>query len=83
MRAAARRLKEQLDESAEIIGASHSITGAIRYEQFRPRTAKPVIDEIDRVLASHYGFTEAELDFVLNYDIKYRAGRDAEGDDSE
>ena len=29
------------------------------------------------VLARHYGFIEAELDF--NYDIKYRMGRDAEG----
>jgi hypothetical protein len=26
----------------------------------------------------HYGFTAAELDFILNYDIKYRLGRDPE-----
>ncbi|MEW6380496.1 MAG: transposase [bacterium] len=68
------KLKNQLDKSAEIIAASHSITGAIRYEQFRPRTCKPIIDEIDRVLARHYGFTEEELDFIINYDIKYRMG---------
>ena len=30
------------------------------------------------VLAGHYAFTEEELDFILNYDIKYRLGRDAE-----
>jgi hypothetical protein len=29
------------------------------------------------VLASHYGFTDEELDFIINYDIKYRMGRDA------
>ena len=29
-------------------------------------------DEIDRVLARHYGFTEDELDFIIKYDIKYR-----------
>ena len=35
-------------------------------------------DEADRVLPRHYGFTaeparrSAELDFILNYDIKYR-----------
>ena len=28
------------------------------------------------VLARHYGFTAEELDFILNYDIKYRHGRD-------
>lgn len=38
---------------------------------------KPIIDEIDRVLAEHYGFTDEELDFIINYDIKYRMGRDA------
>ena len=34
------------------------------------------------VLAKHYGFTEEELDFIINYDIKYRMGAsDAEDDD--
>ena len=27
-----------------------------------------------RVLAWHYRFTDEELDFVINYDIKYRMG---------
>jgi hypothetical protein len=39
------------------------------------RKAKAIIDEIDRVLAKHYGFNTAELDFILNYDIKYRVGQ--------
>jgi hypothetical protein len=30
------------------------------------------------VRAGHYGFTAEELDFILNYDIKYRLGREAE-----
>jgi len=40
-----------------------------------------IIDEIDRVLAKHYGFTEEELDFIINYDIKYRMGAAAEAED--
>jgi hypothetical protein len=43
-----------------------------------PKSSKPIIDEIDTVLAEHYGFTPEELDFILNYDIKYRLGRDTE-----
>jgi len=43
----------------------------------RSQSAKPIIDEIDRVLAAHYGFTDEELDFIINYDIKYRMGRDS------
>ena len=26
--------------------------------------------------ACHYGFTDEELDFIINYDIKYRMGQD-------
>ena len=30
--------------------------------------------EIDRLVYQLYGFTEEELDFIINYDIKYRMG---------
>jgi hypothetical protein len=49
-------------------------TGKVVYDEFYPRKSKPIIDEIDCVLARHYGFTEEELDFIVNYDIKYRMG---------
>jgi hypothetical protein len=35
------------------------------------------------VLAAHYGFTDEELDFIVNYDIKYRMGRDATVDEED
>ena len=41
-----------------------------------PKLSKTIIDEIDRALASHYGFTNEELDFIINYDIKYRMGQE-------
>ena len=28
----------------------------------------------DKVVRRIYGFTEEELDFIINYDIKYRMG---------
>ncbi len=37
-----------------------------------------ILDEIDRILARHYGFTDEELDFIINYDIKYRMGDELE-----
>ena len=46
------------------------------------KLSKPIIDEIDKVLAKHYGFTEEELDFIINYDIKYRMG-DELGEEGE
>ena len=54
--------------------------GKIEYEEFYPASSKSIIDEIDATLARNYGFTGEELDFVINYDIKYRIGRDDEGD---
>ncbi len=54
------------------------------------KKSKPIIDEIvgaaspveNRVLAQHYGFTAEELDDdLINYDIKYRMGRDSGGDE--
>jgi hypothetical protein len=33
------------------------------------------------VLAKHYGFTDEELDFIINYDIKNRMGREAEDEE--
>ena len=42
-----------------------------------PRHSKPIINEIDAALAKHYGFTDEELDFIVNYDVKYRLGVDS------
>lgn len=50
---------------------------------FDVKKSKPIIDEIDTVLAKHYGFTEEELDFIINYDIKYRMGKELESEDEE
>ncbi len=53
---------------------SYKNRGVVRFAQFFPKQSKKIIDEIDKVLAKHYGFTEEELDFIINYDIKYRMG---------
>jgi len=41
-----------------------------------PKFAKDIIDEVDRELGRHFGLTFDEVDFVINYDIKYRMGSD-------
>ena len=46
-----------------------------------PRLSKPIIDEIDSLLAQHYGLSDDDLDFIINYEAKYRMGSDAVGDD--
>jgi hypothetical protein len=58
-------------------------TGKVKYQEFYMRLSKPIIDEIDTVLAEHYGFTAEELDFIINYDIKYRMGKELENGEEE
>ena len=61
----------------------YKTTGKVVYDEFCPKQSKPIIDEIDKVLAQHYGFTDEVLDYIINYDIKYRMGNadDENGDD--
>ena len=57
--------------------------GQIRYQEFYPAAVKPIIDQIDSVLGQHYGFKDEELDFIINYDIKYRMGLTGAQEDNE
>ena len=43
------------------------------YETGRQRNRRLESEGVS-MLARHYGFTEEELDFIINYDIKYRMG---------
>ena len=60
---------------------SHWRKSGLLIDSIDSKPSKPILDEIDKVLAVHYGFTAEELDFILNYDIKYRLGRNSEADD--
>ncbi len=46
------------------------------YYEYYPKLSKTKINEIDNNLASHFGFTEEQLDFIINFDIKYRIGEE-------
>lgn len=59
----------------------YKTTGRVEYDEFYMKLSKPIIDEIDTVLARHYGFTDEELDFIINYDIKYRMGDELNNSD--
>jgi len=55
----------------------------VEFQEFAPGKSKPIMDEIDAALAPHFKFTEDELDFIINYDIKYRMGGSDDDDDDE
>ena len=48
--------------------------GHLKMQVFKPRLSKNIVDKIDMILARHFQFNHEQLDFVINYDIKYRMG---------
>ena len=68
------QLMQDYKDNVERISANYRGSGKVEYDTFKVGKSKPIIDEIDHVLAQHYGFTDEELDFIINYDIKYRMG---------
>ena len=55
---------------------NYQTTGRVEYDEFYLKLSKLIINEVDLSLAEYYCFTDEELDFILNYDIKYRMGID-------
>jgi len=69
---------EDLQRNSTMLVREQRQTGHTETQLFKIQKSKPIIDRIDRVLAKHLSFTEEELDFIINYDIKYRMGKDEE-----
>jgi hypothetical protein len=78
-----RALMDDMRRNSARLRADYATSGRVEYDQFYPRKSKPLMDQIDRTLARHYGLNQEELDFVLNYDIKFRTGATAEEGSAE
>lgn len=73
-------LMQDLRANSRLATVNYKKWGTMTIQNIFPKFSKPIIDQIDTVLARHYGFTDEELDFIINYDIKYRMGKDAENE---
>lgn len=78
-----KELMVDFDNNSKYLTADYGKHGILTIQSFQPRLSKPIIDKIDTVLAKHYGFTDEELDFIINYDIKYRMGKVAAEEDGD
>ena len=72
-------LSDELEE-AMIENTKFWKKSGLLIESVDSRLTKYIIDKIDCFLSSHYGFTNEEFDFIINYDIKYRMGQDDSSD---
>jgi hypothetical protein len=53
----------------------------IEYDEINAAKERHLIEAVDGLLAKGFGLTDEELDFIVNYDIKYRLGADADEDE--
>lgn len=58
----------------------YKATGLVEYDEFYPRKVKGEIDEVDTVLGPIIGLTDEQVDFVCNFDVKFRAVAEAVGE---
>jgi hypothetical protein len=75
-------LASRLMDDLRVTSAERTIStrgGPIVYQEFYPKATKPLLDEIDTALAEHFHLDSIELNFIVNYDMKYRIGSDEEG----
>lgn len=70
----ATELESDLNNNREELVINSKTRGVVSSYIFRKKLSKQIIDKIDFQLSKHYGFTDEELDFIINYDIKYRMG---------
>lgn len=67
-------LESNLRANAIFYEINSKTRGINRTVTYNKSVSKQYMDAIDVVLAKHYGFTDEELDFIINYDIKSRMG---------
>ena len=51
------------------------------YFEYYPKMSKSIIDRIDSKISTHFNFSEEELDFIINFDVKYRMGNELNNDE--
>lgn len=72
------KLEKELLENSTTYTINSKTRGSNETITYNKYLSKSTMDEIDRALAEHYGFSEDELDFIINYDIKYRMSKETE-----
>lgn len=74
-------LQKDYQKNSKIKTRSYSKKGRVftmQKQHFFIKYSKCIINKIDLVLGSIFGLSEEEIDYIINYDIKYRMGDELE-----
>ena len=53
------------------------------FKEYRIKKSKHLIDKIDEIICPLYGITKEEIEFLKNYEIKFRLGDEDSVDEDE
>lgn len=67
-----RELMQAYRDTAVRRAIPYKATGLVEYDEFYPRNLKNEIDSVDRVLAPLFGLSDHQIDFICNFDVKFR-----------
>lgn len=67
-------LMKDIKHKSNFLEMNYKKHGQLRIQCTYPKLSKNIIDRIDKLIGDSFGFSEEELDFIINYDIKYRMG---------
>ncbi|MEK7264101.1 MAG: N-6 DNA methylase [Bacteroidota bacterium] len=65
-----------LEKNARIIKADYNNISS--FKEYRARKSKHFIDKIDLAIKDAYGLSDEEINFIINYDIKFRTDDEGE-----
>ena len=74
------KLLDDMNSKSEIRQRVHKGGSTSKIQTFIPSRSKRFVDEIDNILMKHYELSNVELDYIINYDIKYRLADNHDGE---
>ena len=75
------RLMDSFQANAVRKSTVYKGSGVVEYDEFKLSKSKDVLDAVDTYLLSKLSISPLQLDFISNYDIKYRMGQGMEDSD--
>jgi hypothetical protein len=82
LKVAASKLLQALESESTLQRESKKDGTQRLYQRFFPQKCKPLADQVDVIIGHALRLTAEQVDFVKNYDIKYRLGAD-DGDEPD
>ena len=68
------QLMNDIQDRSRMQNMSYRDLGTLSIQMTFPRNSKDIIDALDSALGRGFKLTDEELDYIINYDIKYRIG---------